>query len=90
MSYSFESHFRTKESARRTIMKDPCLPDVIREVLLGAINALSADTDDRFIYVKANGHQMTDSGNSYGRTSADIVVEPRVFSPAPTYGRSTA
>jgi hypothetical protein len=90
MSYSFEGSFRTKESARRTVMKDPGLPDVIREVLLGAITALSDDTDDRYLYVKANGHQMDKSGNSYERTSAEILVEPRLFSPAPTYGRTTA
>ncbi len=90
MSYSFETHFRTKESARRTVMKDPNLPNVIRDVLLAAINALSADTDDRFIYVKASGHQMEPDCNSYERSSADLLVEPRLFSPAPTYGRNVA
>jgi len=91
MSYSFEGNFRTKESARRTVMKDPGLPDVIRNVLLAAINALSADTDDRFLFVRAVGHQMiaTDS-NSYERSSAELLVEPRLFAPPPTYGRSTA
>lgn len=88
MSYSFEADFRTKESARRTVMKDPGLPDVIREVLLGAINALSADTDDRFIHVKAVGHQMEAGGNSYERSSAELLVEPRMFAPTPSYSRS--
>ena len=86
MSYSFEGNFRTRESARRTVMKDGGLPDVIREVLLGALNALSADTDDRFIYVKAVGHQM--SNGDYERSSAELLVEPRLFAPAPTYGRT--
>ena len=69
MSYTFEGSFRTKESARRTVMKDPGLPDVVREVLLGGINALSYDTDDRYLYVKAVGHQM-DGADSYERTNA--------------------
>ena len=90
MSYSFEGSFRTRESARRTVMKDFGLPDVIRAVFIGALNALSDDTDDRYIYVKAVGHQMDGSGSSYERSSAELLVEPRLFSPAPTYGRSTA
>jgi hypothetical protein len=79
MSYGFEGSFRTKESARRTVMKDPGPPDVIREVLLSAINALSYDTDDRYLFVKAVGHQMDRSGNSYERSSAELLVEPRLF-----------
>ena len=90
MSYSFEGSFRTKESARRTVAKDPGLPDVIRAVLLDAINNLSDDTDDRYLFVKAVGHQTSDSGNSYERSAADLLVEPRLFSPPPAYGRSTA
>jgi hypothetical protein len=90
MSYSFEGSFRTKESARCTVMKDPGLPDVVRAVLVDAINALSYDTDDRYLYVKAVGHQMEANCNSYERTSAELLVEPRYFSPAPTYGRTTA
>jgi hypothetical protein len=81
MSYSFEGSFRTKESARRKIMKDSGLPDVIRVVLLEAVKALSEDTDDRYIYVKALGHQMDPlGGNSYERSSAELLVEPRLFS----------
>lgn len=79
MSYSFEGSFRTKASARRAITKDPGLPDVIRDVLLDAISALSDDTDDRYLFVKAVGHQMDNSGNSYERSSAEILVEPRLF-----------
>jgi hypothetical protein len=89
MSYAFEGSFRTKESARRTVMKDPGLPNVVREVLLAGIMALSDDTDDRFLYVRAVGHQMDGSG-SYERTSAELLIEPRYFAPAPTYGRTTA
>lgn len=82
MSYSFEATFRTKETARRAVMKDGGLPEVIRAVLLGAINALPYDTDDRFIVVKAQGHQCGDGpgGGSYERTSAELLVEPRCFS----------
>jgi hypothetical protein len=71
-------------------MKDPGLPDVVREVLLAGIIALSDDTDDRYLFVKAMGHQMEAARNSYERTSAELLVEPRYFTPAPTYGRSTA
>lgn len=80
MSYSFEGNFRTKETARRNVMKAH-LPDVVRALLNAAINGLSYDTDDRFIYVKANGHQLDpdQSNGGYERTSADILVEPRFF-----------
>lgn len=82
MSYSFEGNFRTKETARRAVVKDGGLPHVVRELLLAAINGLPYDNDDRFIYVKANGHQLLpdQSNGNYERTSADILVEPRLFS----------
>ena len=60
MSYSFEGSFRTRESARRTVMKDSGVPDVIRAVLIGALNALSDDTDDRV-------HLRQSRGASNGR-----------------------
>lgn len=91
MSFSFEASFRSRESARRTVLKDPGLPEPVRDFLLTRINALSYDTDDRYIYVKAQGHLMVSGGgNSYERSSGDLLVEPRYFAPAPTYGRTTA
>lgn len=80
MSYYFDGSFRTKETARRAVMKDGGLPDVVRDVLLEGINALSYDTDERYLYVKAFGHQMEPSCNSYEQTRAELLVEPRYFS----------
>jgi hypothetical protein len=78
-----EGHFRTKASARRHVMKEPLLPEVIREVLLTAINSLDDDTDERFIHVKATGHQLLpdQSNGNHQVTSATLVVEPMYFTP---------
>ena len=89
MSFSFEQNFRTRESARRTVMKAPGLPEPARDFLLAAINHLPDDTDDRFIMVAANGH-LCDGTGSYVNSSAVLTVTPYTFAPVPMYGRTTA
>lgn len=83
MSFSFEGSFRTKASAAKAVGRDAGLPLVIKQVLLNAISASKEDTDNRYLYIKAQGHQMEADCNSYERSSAELLVEPRYFTPDP-------
>jgi len=78
VSYHFEGHFRTKASALAAVTAPKRqLPQPVVNLLVDAIEALSDDSDDRFIFVKASGHQHT--GLDYAQSRADLLVEPRAF-----------
>lgn len=80
MSYSFNGYFRTKQSAIKAL-RAASLPAFVEGLVGQAIDNLEADSDDRFLHIKADGHQCYagPGGGSYQRSSADIVVEPLFF-----------
>ena len=78
MSYSFEGYFRTKRSAVMALRDEThtTFPNIVRLLVIEAVQALPDDLDDRFIHIRAQGHQCN---GDYERSSHDIVVEPLYF-----------
>jgi hypothetical protein len=74
MSWSISFHASNRWVAKQRVLRDPGLPNLVRALIVDALDNLGTSSDSHPVSVKGHGHQA--DGRSSQVSACELRVEP--------------